>query len=65
MDLVRSAGMEIKNARELRLVARKVLGAGVRGSHMSLLDDMLHESRDPAFSDIPPVLAQNRHMGDT
>lgn len=31
MDLVRSAGMEIKNARELRLVERKVLEAGVRG----------------------------------
>lgn len=54
-----------KNARELRLVERKVLEAGVRGSNMSLLDDMLHESRDPASSDISPVLAQNRHMVGT
>lgn len=31
MDLVRSAGMEIKNARELRLVERKGAGGRIEG----------------------------------
>lgn len=46
-DLVRSASMEIKKSRERRLAEREVLGA----------DNMLCGSRDPASSDISPVLA--------
>lgn len=55
----------MKNAREGRLVEREVLGAGVRVSNMSLLDDMLHDGRDLAFSDTSLVLVQHRHMVDT
>lgn len=64
-DVIRSAVWEVKKAREGRLVEREVLGAGVRGSKMSLLGDILRDSRDLASSDTSLVLVQHRHVVDT